>query len=525
MLRMFLVVAAIVPLAAAPAAAQDLHSHDASLGSVRFTNSCAAAVQEDLTHAVVLLHSFEFGPSRDAFTKVLAADQSCAIALWGAALTQWGNPFATGIKPAPIVQAGKAAIDRAKSIGAKTDRERAFIDAAGKLFDPADADQRLRIAAYRDAMAAVAAKFPDDPEASTFYALALAFAASPTDKTYADQLKAGAILEKLWTQQPQHPGLPHYIIHAYDVPALASRAVDAARRYGKIAPDAPHALHMPSHTFTRLGYWKESIDTNLLSAAAARRTNTIGEELHASDYLEYAYLQLGEYDDAKRVVDSLAEIISRIQPATAGAAPPAAGPFARAAIPARYALERSAWAEAAALEVHPSATLYADAITWFARALGAARSKDPSLVVTAEKAIDELQSLADRLSAANEPYWTEQVAIQRLGASAWLALAKGQPDRAVTLMREAADREDRTEKSAVTPGPLAPAHEMLGEMLLELNRAKDAVREFDTTMAKEPNRLRARQGADAAKARATRSGVPGRSAARTISVHSVVLDR
>jgi tetratricopeptide (TPR) repeat protein len=499
MLRIFLVVAVIVPLAAAPAAAQALHSHDASLGSVRFTNSCAAAVQEDLTHAVVLLHSFEFGPSRDAFTKVAGADPSCAIALWGTALTQWGNPFATGIKPAAIVQAGKAAIDRAKSIGAKTDRERAFVEAAGKLFDPVDADQRLRIAAYRDAMAAVAAKFPDDPEASTFYALALAFAASPTDKTYADQLKAGAILEKLWTRQPQHPGLPHYIIHAYDVPALASRAVDAARRYGKIAPDAPHALHMPSHTFTRLGYWKESIDTNVLSAAAARRTNTIGEELHASDYLEYAYLQLGQYDEAKRVVDSLAEIISRIQPgATAGAAPPAAGAFARAAIPARYALERGAWT---------------------------ARAKDPSLVATAEKALDELQSLADRLSAANEPYWTEQVAIQRLGASAWLALAKGQPDRAVTLMREAADREDRTEKSAVTPGPLAPAHEMLGEMLLELNRAKDALSEFDKTIAKEPNRLRARQGADAAKARATRSGVPGRSAARTISVHSVVLDR
>ena len=488
-------------LAAAPAAAQEIHSHAADLGTVHFATSCSQAAQPHFAHAMALLHSFEFGPSRQAFTEAVDEDPGCAIALWGVALTYWGNPFATGIKPPAAIRAGKTAIDRAEAIGAKTDRERAYIGAAAKLFDPAEPDQRARMIAYRDAMAAAAAKFSDDPEASTFYALALASAASPNDKTYADQLKAGAILEKLWPQQPQHPGLAHYIIHAYDVPALAGRAVDAARRYGKIAPVAPHALHMPSHTFTRLGYWQESIDTNLLSVTAARKANNVGEELHASDYLEYAYLQLGDFDAARRIRDSLPEIAARLNAGAAvGAAPGTSSAYALAAIPARYALERGAWAEAAALEVHPSTTLYADAITWFARAVGAARSKDPALLAGAQKNIDELQSLTDRLAQANEPYWAEQVTIQRLVASAWLSLAQGGSERALALMREAADREDRTEKSVVTPGPLAPAHELLGEMLLELKRPHDALAEFDKTMTKEPNRLRARKGAEAARA-------------------------
>jgi tetratricopeptide (TPR) repeat protein len=256
---------------------------------------------------------------------------------------------------------------------------------------------------------------------------------------------------------------------------------------------------MPSHTFTRLGYWQESIDTNRLSAAAARRQNNPFEELHASDYMEYACLQLGRFDDARRVRDEAAALESRIsRTAQQGAAPPTAGAFAAAAIPARYALERSAWAEAAALEVRPSGVPYADAITWFARAVGAARSKDGALLPDAQRSIDRLGSIAAQLSASGELYWADQVGIQQLAASAWLALARNVPDKAVSLMRQAAAREDRTEKSAVTPGPLAPAHEMMGEMLLELKRPSEALVEFRKTMKSEPNRRRAKQGADAA---------------------------
>jgi len=338
-------------LAAAPASAQEIHSHAADLGTVHFATSCSQAAQPHFAHAMALLHSFEFGPSRQAFTEAVDEDPGCAIALWGVALTYWGNPFATGIKPPAAIRAGKAAIDRAESIGAKTDRERAYIGAAAKLFDPAEPDQRARMIAYRDAMAAAAAKFADDPEAATFYALALASAASPNDKTYADQLKAGAILEKLWPQQPQHPGLAHYIIHAYDVPALAGRAVDAARRYGKIAPVAPHALHMPSHTFTRLGYWQESIDANIASGDVARRDGVVGEELHSMDYRTYAYLQTGQDAKARAMVEALPEVAGRFNPnGPASAAPNSAALFAIAAIPARYALERGAWTEAAGLE-------------------------------------------------------------------------------------------------------------------------------------------------------------------------------
>src|SRR5450759_1484147 len=237
-------------------------------------------------------------------------------------------------------------------------------------------DQRTRVGAYLDAMGRLAAKYPDDPEASTFYALALAAAADPADKTYVDQLKAGAMLETLWQAQPDHPGIPHYIIHSYDVPALASRAVVAARRYAKVAPDAPHALHMPSHTFTRLGYWQDSIDTNILSAAAARKAGSVYEELHATDYQVYAYLQTGQDAAARRLVDGLADQMRRVNAeAVASAAPPSAGGYAMAAIPARYALERGAWADAARLEAHPGRYAYADAVTWFARALGGARTR------------------------------------------------------------------------------------------------------------------------------------------------------
>jgi len=489
-----------VALLVAPLAAQHLE-HAGQLGTVRFANSCAAGVQPGFGRGMALLHSFEFGPAIDAFKAAHDADPGCTIALWGIGLAQWGNPFGIGARPPAQLQAGRSTVQRAIADGAKTERERDYIAALGALYANFETvDQRARILAYRDAMDRVAAKYPDDPEAATFYALALAAAADPADKTYADQLKAGAILEKLWAAHPDHPGLAHYIIHSYDVPALAPKAIDAARRYGTIAPDAPHALHMPSHTFTRLGYWQDSIDTNMLSAAAAHKAGGTYEELHATDYEVYAYLQTGQDAAAKRLVDAVPAIIAGAGSNAAGsAAPAAAGAFAVAAIPARYALERGAWAEAVRLDIHRGPFAHTEAITWFARALGAARNGD---VAVAKDAVDQLQKDIVRLSGQKETYWVEQVSIQKLGASAWIALAEDDADGALAAMREAADREDRTEKSAITPGPLAPARELLGEMFLQLKRPKDALAEFKKTMAKEPNRFRGIAGAAHAAAEA-----------------------
>jgi hypothetical protein len=327
---------------------------------------------------------------------------------------------------------------------------------------------------------------PADTEAMIFYAISLTASASPTDKTYANQLKAGSILEPLWAKQPNHPGLAHYIIHTYDYPALADRARAAAQRYASIAPSAAHALHMPSHTFTRVGMWEESVDANNRSMKVALSTGSIAEALHAADYDMYAYLQLGKDSEAKAILDGLPTLAARFDPnAITGAAPGSAGVFALAAIPARWALERSAWTEAAALEPKPSAYPYAEAMTYFARALGASHTGD---LAKARASIDSLTSIQQRLSARGEAYWAEQVAIQNLTARAWLDLAEHRDNDALTLMREAASREDATEKSAVTPGPLAPAHELLGDMLLELERPADARAEYRATLEKEPNR-------------------------------------
>jgi len=488
----------LIPLAVALLCVQHAE-HAGQFGTVHFANSCSANVQPAFAHGMALLHSFEFGPAIDAFTQVTDMDSGCGIALWGIALAQWGNPFSIGARPAPMLQAGRGTVQRAIAAGAKTQRERDYIAAVGALYANFETvDQRTRMAAYRDAMNHVTATYPDDTEAATFYALALAAAADPAEKTYTDQRKAGALLEKLWEAQPDHPGLAHYIIHSYDVPALASKAAEAARRYAAIAPDSPHALHMPSHTFTRLGYWQDSIDTNIRSATAARRAGVTNEELHATDYEVYAYLQTAQDTAAKRLVDALPGIVATAgRNASGGAAPPPAGAYAIAAIPARYVLERGAWADAVRLDVHRGPFAYTEAITWFARALGAARNGD---VAVAKDAVDQLQKDIDRLTSEKETYWVEQVSIQNLGATAWIALAEGRADEALAAMREAADREDRSEKSAITPGPLAPARELLGEMLLQLKRPKDALVEFKSTMTKEPNRFRAVAGAARAAA-------------------------
>jgi hypothetical protein len=498
MLRLSILFAASAAIAAALQ-----HEHGAAgpekLGTVRFVTSCSAAAQPPFNRAVALLHSFDFARAVAGFDATLAADASCAIAYWGIALSRWGNPFAPGAKAAAQLQQGRAAIDRAKASPPKSEREQAYVDAASRLYaDYERAPQGARVLAYRDAMERLAARYPDDTEASIFYALSLAIAADPADKTYANQLKSGAILQKLFARQPDHPGLAHYIIHSYDAPPLADRALEAARVYSRIAPSAPHALHMPSHTFTRVGYWQESIDANIAAARSAKSEAAVSEELHASDYQTYAYLQTGQDRAALRVLESLPEIYGRFDPTAIGAGgAPAAGYFAVAAIPARYALERGDWKQAASLEPRPSPLPYTGAMTYFARALGAAHLKDPA---TIRASIEALQQARDRLAQAKEVYWAEQVEIQRLGAEAWLALVEGRNRDAIAGMRTAADREDAIEKSAVTPGPLAPARELLGAMLLQTNDPAQALKGFEGTLRKEPNRFRAVAGAAKAAA-------------------------
>ncbi len=479
-------------------AAGQEHEHSSAsterLGTVHFATSCTAAAAPQFDRAVALLHSFSFGASIDAFNATLGTDPSCGIAHWGIALASWGNPFAAGQKAMAQIRRGQEALARAGTAGPRTERERAYLAAVAELFrDPEHRDQRTRLIAYREAMGALASRHPEDMEASIFYALAVAQSAAPTDKTYADLLKAGAILEPLFAAHPDHPGLAHYIIHSYDVPSLAPRALDAARRYARIAPSAPHALHMPSHTFTRLGLWQESIDTNIASAAAAKRDGATAEELHATDYQMYAYLQTGQDAAARHLLESLPQIAARFDPeSTAAAAPGVAGVFALAAIPARWALERGDWSAAAQLEPRPSRFPFTEALTHFARALGASRVGEREL---ARSAIDALQQIQGRLSAANESYWAEQVEIERRAAAAWLALAEGRTTDALAGMRGAAELEDGTEKNAITPGPIAPARELLGEMLLEMHEPAQALRAFEATLQKEPNRFRALAGA------------------------------
>ena len=484
------VLSVLAGLAVSRSMAQE-HKHGTGekLGAVHFATSCNRVAQRDINRAVALLHSFQFSRAIEGFNVVLGEDATCSIAYWGIALSDWSNPFAPGIKDNRLLQLGRESVDRGTVVGAKTERERAYLAAVGKLYSE-NISQQARLLAYRDAMGDVAARYPEDHEAQIFYALALVVAEDPEDKTYASRLKAGTILEKLFAEEPTHPGLAHYLIHAYDVPALAGRALVAARRYAEIAPDAPHALHMPSHTFTRLGYWQESIDSNVAAAAAARRQGQTAEELHASDYEAYAYLQTGQDEAAARIVNSLPEIASRFDPK--GAAPPSAAYFALAAIPARYALERQDWQQAERLALRETPFPYTDAMTWFARGLGAARLGHDA---AANEAATALQRIKEHLLRANEPYWAQQVEIQATAVAAWSALAVGKKEEALRQMESAAQLEDGTEKSAVTPGPLSPARELLGEMLLQMNEPTQALQQFEATLKKEPRRFRSLYGA------------------------------
>ena len=499
MTRVSVAATAVLLTVLAEAASAQEHAHPqgaptGEFGTVHLATSCNPQVTPRFDRAVALLHSFEFGASIRTFNEVLAADTTCAMAQWGIALSRWSNPMAAGNRSVAQLQQGRLAVDAANRLSPRaSDRERGYIHAVGMLYDDFEhKDQRTRIVQYERAMGELVMRQPADTEALIFYAIALAASAPPTDKTYSNQLKAGSILEPLWVKLPDHPGLAHYIIHTYDNPALADKARAAAQRYASIAPSAAHALHMPSHTFTRVGMWEESANTNNRSMKVALSTGSIAEALHASDYAMYAYLQMGKDSEAKAILDGLPALAARFDAnAVTGAAPGSAGVFALAAIPARWALERRAWREAAALEPKASAYPYTEAMTYLARALGASHTGD---LAKSRISIDSLASIQQRLSAKGEAYWAEQVAIQNLEARAWLDLAERRESSAVTVMREAVTREDATEKSAVTPGPLAPARELLGDMLMELKRGAEARVEYRETLKKEPNRRHAVRG-------------------------------
>jgi hypothetical protein len=471
-------------------------SDDKTLGTVHFETSCKPEAQKLFDRGMLYQHSFWYRASQNQFEDVLKADPECGIAYWGIALSLLWNPHVA--PPAKNLAEGAAAIAKGKSVGAKTQRERDYLDALGAMYADYDkVDHRTRMQAYAKTMEQLAQRYPDDDEAQIYYALALNTSASPADKTYANQLKGAAILEPIAIRQPQHPGVAHYLIHLYDYPPIAEKGLDAARRYAKIAPASAHALHMPTHIFTRVGYWKESIDSNVASQRVAKEADDFHDQLHAMDYLVYAYLQLGQDAKAKAVIDDMNTVTGFTETFIAG-------PYALAASPARYAVERGDWKAAAALQVRPSPLAHVQAVTHFARALGAARLGNPE---AAKADIAKLAELRDKLRDAKDAYWSEQVDIQRQVATAWLLYAEGKRDEALTAMSAAADAEDKTEKHPVTPGVPRPARELYGVMLLESGNAKDALAAFEATIKKEPNRLGAYVGA--AKA-AEKSGDPAR---------------
>jgi len=472
----------LLPPLLLPGAAAAQHEHHEAVGTVSFATSCAPAVQTQFEQAVAMLHSFWFQEAEKTFRAVAESDPQCAMAWWGVAMTRLGNPLA-GRPSAENEAVAREAADRALRIGGKTAREQGYIHAVDVLYrDAANTDYRTRMLAYEAALADVVAANADDPEAAIFHSLALIANAPATDLTFSRQKQAAQVLNPLFARFPQHPGLAHYIIHAYDSPPLAHLALDAARRYAEIAPAAPHALHMPSHIFTRLGYWDESIATNARSAET--EPNPSGR-FHPYDYMVYAFLQQGRDREARKVIEDSGTEVSERPGYTLNIVS-----YNHGAMPARYALERSAWAEAAALPepaVEPAQRSYPHAVTYFAHAIGAARSGNPA---AARKAIGVLESIEANLMRAGDAYWAGVVKAQRLAASAWAAHAEGDDDTAVRLAAEAADLEDTFEKHPVTPGPILPARELEGDLLLELNRPADALRSYEAALAKEPNRAR-----------------------------------
>jgi hypothetical protein len=461
------------------AAAKD----DEQLGTVSFANSCSETVQPDFQRAVALLHSFWWEEADAAFANVLARDPHCAVATWGIAAVAIGNPFSSGATP-ERAQKALAAIMRGREIGTKSERERGYIEAIAAYYDRfGERSHGARLRSLADAFAALAQKYPDDDEAQIFSALYLVATQSPTDKTLSRALPAALILNQQFARHPDHPGVAHYLIHANDFPAIADSGLTAAMCYAKIAPAAPHALHMPSHIFTRVGLWRESAETNQRSVDAARQANGITDQLHAYDYMIYADLQLARDRDAEHVVESVRSLTAQNR----------AADYARSAVPARFAVERDDWRAAAHLsDPDASPFPYTGAIRIFARALGAARSGDPD---AAERDLARLRDIETALAATKDEYWTAEVDVQVLAAQAWIADARSDRDHALALMRSAADKEDLSEKSSVSPGRLMPARELLGDMLLKDARPTDALDAYEASLKRDPRRFRSYAGA------------------------------
>jgi tetratricopeptide (TPR) repeat protein len=468
------------------------------LGEVSFPISCSSVAQVQFNRAVAQLHSFFFPETVKAFTAIAEKESSCAMAHWGVAISQRPNPL-VGPFPGDVLKFGWEAVEKARAATQKTERESAWIEALAAFYkDYATVPQRTRTANYEAAMARLAARHPDDAEAAIFYALALNEAADPGDKTYAKQLKAADILEKLEPRFPNHPGIPHYIIHSYDYPELAIRGAIAAARCAQLAPSAPHALHMPSHIFSTLGMWEEVISSDRaaddLTIAYTARVNPQAASdpaknparYHSLDFLTNAYLQLGQDQQAKRIVDARNSVAE--YPATFRYS----GHTAFAGIPVRYAFERAAWAEAAALAIPKTPFAQAEAIAWFGRAVGAARNGE---VTKAKDAVEHLHALKDRLDKANDAYWAGQVVIQERASEAWIALVEGRKGEAIAAMRLAADLEDRSGKHVAMENRLSPIRELLGELLMEAQEPAQALKEFETSLRNNPNRYRSFAGA------------------------------
>lgn len=467
--------------------AQETHDHPApeKLGKVNFPTSCAPAVQDQFNRAVALLHSFAYTAAASAFQAVARQDPHCAIAHWGIAMTYFHQLWSPPLAPATTAVAQQE-LQLARRLPSASPRERQFIGALSLIYqDPATIPYATRVSSYENAMGALAAQNPNDVEAQVFYALALLVSAPPTDKTHAKQKKALAILEPLDRALPDHPGIPHYMIHACDNAELAPQGLPAARAYAKIAPSAPHALHMPSHIFTRLGLWDDSIASNHAAQAAAQQQGDTGEMLHAMDYLVYAYLQAGRDDEANQVIRQLPSLpsvnVSEFKVA-----------YAATAMPIRYAIEREQWTDASNIDFpSPSAPPQVIAIAIWSRGLGLVRT---GRVTNINEDIGWLQRIEVDLRTSGDSYWATQVGMLRRELMAWSAQVAGRPDEAATLMRSAADEEDSIEKLPVTPGPILPAREQLGSLLLQQNQPEQALKEFQTALSNTPGRRGAMSG-------------------------------
>ena len=461
---------------------------DEKLGKVIFPTSCDPKVQAEFDRGVAMLHSYWFLIARRKFEGILQQDPTCAMAYWGVAMDYLGNTLATTPTQADS-QAAWSALEKARAAGAKTQRERDWIEALGAYFrdyDKTSVDARL--AAYNAAMERMAQSYPDDYEVQVYYALTLQASAPKNDVTYANQIKSAAILEKLYEQNPQHPGVTHYLIHAYDFPPLAEKGVASARRYAGIAPAVPHARHMPSHIYSMVGLWEESIASN------ASALEIQPDYYHAADFTVYAHLQLAQ--DAK--ADAM--IRKSLAAADRGDRPITFANFtAKAAMPARYVLERADWAGAAALPMTATQYPMADSLIRFTRGLGMARTGD---LAGANEEIEAMKALRSTLQRADQSYWADRTDEQMLAISAWVALKQGASDQALQFMRAAAESEDSSLKHVAMENRLYPFRELLGELLLEMGQPAAALNEFEAALKQTPNRFRVLLGAARAADRA-----------------------